>query len=143
MISVEEAQKIDESLDGIFKFKIGDIVQPKVLGDYAEIVSGWSAESRDGHPEDTRWTLNFERGAARYQVIERLLQQCHGGVQKHYAVRLVTHDGVVDRQLIQITEDELLPSMPFKRIRGMSLDKVRDWLKSAEAEEKRNKEKLP
>lgn len=137
MIELEEFKRLQEFMDAAFSFKVGDIVQPKALGDYSEVVRGYGVETHDDQPENDRFTLNFETQGVRYQIVERLLQQCHGGIQKHYKVRLVSLNGVMERDYFCVTQDELTLSRSFKRIRGMNLDKIESWV----AEEKQRRKK--
>lgn len=126
MIEGKELEALRAAVDAVFKYPINAIVQPAALGDYVEAPTGIHAEKT----KDSDWSyaLTFSGSRSfRYQIVERLLQQCHGGIQKHYLVRLVTHEGGVDRQLIQLTEDELVLAAPFRRDKGMTADEIRAY----------------
>jgi hypothetical protein len=127
MISIGEAQIINDSLDKIFKFKVGDFVQVGALGEYIEkpIWQGYSHKSNKEMGEDRSWiNLNFGDPKVIYQVVERLLQQCHGGVQKHYYLRMMMNNGAIERQLLQMTENELVLSAPFRRSKELTKEEV-------------------
>jgi hypothetical protein len=116
MISIEEAHELNTFLDKVFKFKVDDIVQPAALGDYAEVVTGMGKTSKDGMQT---WSTHLSfRDTLRYHVVERWIQQCHGGIQKHYHCRGVNAQGVIDKALYQFTEGELTIAAPFKYIDG-------------------------
>lgn len=124
MIPLEDLKKLQDLLDSLLKFKIGDIVQPAALGDYVAEPCGIGREQK-GDAEPT-YNLSFH-DTIRYQVVERWIQQCYGGIQKHYHLRLVNRDGIVDRQLISLTEDELTLSRPFEHRRFMTADEIRAY----------------
>jgi hypothetical protein len=69
-------------VEGEFRFEIGDLVYPK-----AQI------QGRD--PDVCGW-----------EVIERTVQQCYGGIQCHYHVRAFHPNGTV--MLLTFTEPEVL-----------------------------------
>src|SRR3990172_3734849 len=76
-------------LDSVFKFKIGDMVNRVILleqlEDETRDIGSLAVSGYDHKPAP----LAAPQGQ---MVLERLLQQCHGGVQKHYLV-----SGDVDR----------------------------------------------
>ncbi len=99
MIELPELKRASEFLDTFFKFKIGDIVQPAALGDYLEKPTGIGTSSRD---DGKSWTFSLAFcDNFRYQIVERLLQQCHGGIQRHYQIRLIANTGGIEKQLFQ------------------------------------------
>jgi len=134
MISIAEAHEINTFLDTVFKFKVNDFVQTAALGEYVEYADGISRHSNDG---GKMWdfSLSFS-DTIRYQVVERQLQQCHGGVQRHYVVRGINKNGLIERQGFLFTEDELVLSAPFKCGKGMSED---DILKYVDDQKKKDR----
>lgn len=82
---ITEEQK--QQLDALFKFKIGDVLQM-------------------AHTP-------YRARSSRLHVVERLLQQCPGGVQLHYRCRAFVGDGNCGRELTQLVETELQLSEPF------------------------------
>lgn len=93
-------------LDQFFAYQIGDIVTHKgmVLDRLIPKHGLWNnlSDSRTIEPQ-------------RFVILERLLQECHGGIQKHYLCRVVS---VEDRgaamiwESFQITEAEVCPLPP-------------------------------
>ncbi len=80
-----------EDIDALFKFKVGQIVQSVFTPD--------SQEEKEKIP----WARSFQS----YQIIERLLQECSGGVQKHYLCRGGAADGSLTKDYIRLNELEL------------------------------------
>lgn len=82
-----------ENLDVVgFKFKIGEIVYHRLR------------HSSEFNPEKEKKTPIL--------ILERVAQECHGGVQKHYMCRLGTSTGSVPmtfepNKLFQFSELEL------------------------------------
>ena len=128
MITPEEYGQLASLMDGVFRFKVGDIVQAAALGDYVEAPAGHSTSTNK--PES--WYEISISGASnyRYQIIERWLQQCHGGIQKHYHVRLVDNRGLVEGPCRILTQDELTASKPYRRIRSTSKMDMMKWVLS-------------
>jgi hypothetical protein len=124
MISFEEAKKVEAFMDEIFKFKIGDFLQAAVMGDYVDAVTGISKMKKDAG--DWMYSLSYRDGM-RYQVFERLLQQCHGGAQKHYVVRIFNRDGATDGKAFHMAEHELVKSGPFHFRDGMTEEEIRSY----------------
>lgn len=101
---VQEAQCIDDALrqnlDVYFRFKVGDLVVCKAnLEPYrldAEINT----------------MKGFERVnvLASMQIVERLLQQCHGGIQGFYVVRRwsLTDGGGSQEVMVKFIEHEIV-----------------------------------
>lgn len=124
IISIEEAHKINDFLDGVFKFKVGDFVQHAALGEFVEDPTGIGCSTRDSKS----WTYSLSyNDRIRLQVVERWLQQCHGGVQKHYHLRVVGREGVVDKTTIQVTEQELVLSSPFRAEKTLTVEEIRAY----------------
>lgn len=115
------------TMDYAFEFKVGDVVQPKALGVYCEKPSGYGTSSREGVSPWYSVTMTNSH-SVRYQVVERLLQQCHGGIQKLYRLRLVDNRGVMDKGFFDITEPELTASAPYREIRSMSKASLKKWV---------------
>jgi hypothetical protein len=92
-------------LDSIFKFKIGDVLRAVVQG------PGYNREGQRLNPQ-------------RLVVVERLLQQCYGGVQCNYQLRAhsTANPGYFGSEsgysfsipLIQLTEPELMLCEPLE-----------------------------
>ncbi len=81
-------------LDKFFKYKIGDIVATRAGVHQME----WAKPMNDRHIPQA------------LQILERLLQECHGGLQLHYVVRahnLKLYDaGGLCLEGIRLTEPE-------------------------------------
>jgi hypothetical protein len=136
IISAEELTKLIGYMDDAFAFEIGDIVQPKALGCYTEEPSGWHTTTDASREPNESWhniTLTNSK-SHRYQIVERLLQQCHGGVQKHYKVSLVDCNGLIESGTRNITEPELVLSKPFKQIRSMRKKSLQEFVDSLPAD---------
>lgn len=81
-----------------FKFEIGDTVKHVAQGSC-----------------DEKTTIRFSSSEVRYFICERMMQECPGGIQKHYTTRPVLKGGVgKDCRHIQFLEIELVKSEPFK-----------------------------
>lgn len=89
-------------LDQFFKFKIGDFVTTAA----AELSQVKDADD----VEDSM--MHFRAGEVRYQVIERQLQECSGGVQRKYILRPVMMNGSSDDP-VMLHELELAASDRF------------------------------
>ena len=84
-----------------FKFELGDTVKHKTQ----------EIDYKDG----LRWgSTGIE---CRYFIIERLLQQCPGGTQRHYLCRAVTKTNVSvsENDSKRLNEIEIVLSEPFKK----------------------------
>jgi hypothetical protein len=91
-------------LDSIFTFKIGDVVRPKAQE------PGYNREGQRLSPQ-------------RLVIVERLLQQCYGGVQCNYLARAhsMANPGYFGSEagysftlpLIQLTQPELMLAEPL------------------------------
>lgn len=55
------------------------------------------------------WVVLRQSKSQPLLVVERVLQQCHGGVQVHYRFRAYTSAGTVATDLVTCTEPELEP----------------------------------
>lgn len=83
------------AMDSAFKFKIGDLVLVKAQKRGYEVLTETEAWSQ--RPQVC-------------QVLERLAQQCHGGVQMHYLVRFHSANAKIfstTKEAFQLTEPEL------------------------------------
>jgi len=92
---------LKEVMDGAFKYKIGDIVISRAA------VRAYSLEHKISGKRSR--AMFFDRPGVPIGdvVIERQLQECHGGVQKHYVVRRMSPD-CKTQALMQQIEDELV-----------------------------------
>jgi hypothetical protein len=100
---MEEAQE-KEVLDQMFKFKVGDIVR--------HIGMGKEPDPSVRGAELWRYSRQDE---VRYFILERFVQQCYGGIQKHYKVRMVKQAmAFPDKENTLLLENELQLSEPFK-----------------------------
>lgn len=79
--------------DDLFKFKIGELL--------CHVGNKMAAKPAPGKYDYPR------RELARFIVLERLMQQCPGGVQLHYAVRFVTEEGHVCGENFRLNEIEV------------------------------------
>ena len=84
---------MDTALDGFFKWKVGDSVSLKQDPDMD--------------------LIGLKKGKARLLIVERLLQECHGGRQVIYAFRAF-NNGNGAAALIHLTEVELEDYAPPK-----------------------------
>lgn len=99
------------ALDAVFDFKIGDSVTHVGFAPHYETSQ---FPGYVGYPQ-------------RYFVVQRVLEQCPGGVQKHYHCRAVMHDTgsrlggqVITERIVVLNEVELrafdpATDMPAKR----------------------------
>ena len=89
---------LSEAFEGAFKFKIGDVVALR-----SDVVR-YAAEIAVNGPMDV-----MSRAVANpaIVIVERLLVQCHGGVQGFYRVRVGDKDG--RGAFLEITEHEVVP----------------------------------
>lgn len=85
-----------------FKFNIGDVVTHRTMA------PPYLTKPEDGKPKlgDAQPQL--------FLIVGRVFDECPGGVQKHYRVRITTQDrwnaGVgVTREFFQVHEEELVP----------------------------------
>lgn len=76
-----------------FKWKVGDVVMPKFA-----IVQ-----------EDTNddWRSLYKNEDMRLHIVERLYQECPGGVQRHYDCRPMSSKGIPHMKYIRFNEIEL------------------------------------
>jgi hypothetical protein len=91
-----------DAMDKMFRFKIGDIVE--------HIAVPVPEPKKDGESEGAAWGREYKRPDVKYCVLERIVQQCHGGVQRHYQLRIVgTKTGAVPgrESIIQLSEFEV------------------------------------
>lgn len=102
MTNADTKQQIaSDAFASFFRFELGDMVVPK------ELLAAYILDAEvNGAPG------RLERAGVPYGgvVVERTLQQCHGGVQGFYRVRRVTKagaDGSVSDVLAQYVELEL------------------------------------
>ena len=72
-----------------FKFQIGDIVAP--------------VGSIPFSPEEFSW----DQSRGKFHIIGRLLEECPGGIQRHYDVRSRTAKGSVSMPCLKMTAIEL------------------------------------
>ena len=78
-----------------FKFKVGDFVQP------VSVTLGFGKR---------RPFFSKDRGTPAMQIIERLYQECPGGVQLHYKVRAYFGEAAgYAREIDTFNEIELVP----------------------------------
>ena len=84
-----------------FKFGIGDVVRLAISANQSESKAKWSGE--DVHNE------------LRGQVVSRLLEECPGGIQRHYQIRWVRHEGGITRDIMRHNEVELVASEQFAK----------------------------
>ena len=83
-----------------FKFGLGDTLRHVVAGNHDDNTSGgWAGSSND----------------CRYFVLEQVAQICPGGLQIHYACRVVSRSGVFDKASMNFLEHELVLSEPFEK----------------------------
>lgn len=121
MIGPEELAKLQGYMDDAFAFKIGDTVQAKALGDFVEKPSGHGVATDKRHDPSSWYHISFSgQSNLRYQIVERMLQQCHGGVQKHYKVSTIDSHGLIESGTRMITEPELTLSRPYRELRSTS-----------------------
>ena len=81
-----------------FKFSVGDFVQP------VSVTLGFGKR---------RSFFSRDRGTPAMQVIERLYQECPGGVQLHYKVRGYFGEAAAySRETDTFSEIELVPYTP-------------------------------
>lgn len=86
-------------LDGLFKFKVGDVVRHVVGADF--------------DAADSCWPNNVS--AQRFIIVERLVQQCPGGIQLHYKLKGGSPEGGVTTNAWDVLEHELVISQPFEK----------------------------
>jgi len=83
-----------------FKFKVGDWA--KTIGHAGITIN------------DSPGSWRFGAVDIRYHIVERLYQECPGGVQRHYICRPNMIDGGIGREYIRMNEIELVAAEPFK-----------------------------
>ena len=78
-----------------FKFEIGDVVK---------------------HVAQSTKNESLLRSECRYFIVERELQECSGGIQRHYCARAILIGGVgaQETQIRRYNEIELVKSEKFK-----------------------------
>lgn len=131
MINLEQLAQLQEVMNAAFLFKINDVVQAKILGDFAEKPSGYGSATDSRQDPSSWYHISFSgQSNYRYQVVERWLQQCHGGIQKHYDLRLVDSHGLIDNVMRRVTEDELQLSAPYKELRSTSKKDLQKFVDS-------------
>lgn len=77
--------------DMSFKFGVGGVVKHVISANQSDYVSD-------------------KRGF----VIERIWQECPGGVQRHYVIRWCSPSGILHTELMKCNEVELVASETFK-----------------------------
>jgi hypothetical protein len=105
-----------------FRFEIGDVITMKAM-----------------LPSPSRW-----ESPQRLVVVERLTQECHGGIQRHYGVRAVNkgnsylggQDWSFMTVLVQITEPEAA-AYPTEEEKMAAKQSARDLAESMTAREAR------
>lgn len=94
-------------LDGLFRFKIHDLV---------EHIGTPIPEPKKEGEEKGSWSMRIGRNIpdVKLVVVERRLQQCHGGIQRFYDCRMVGDNGVIAErgQLFSLTEGEVRAFAP-------------------------------
>lgn len=98
-------------MDG-FRFKIGDIVRHKA----ADTMDASGFESRKDGDAIKKFRWGGSRGT-RYIILGRIIEECHGGIQRHYRCRLVSAEGSVPYQaplVIDFAEFEVEAHEPVK-----------------------------
>jgi len=103
MLTIERIEQIRNQMDSIFKYKVGDVLRHSAV-DEARISKG-----RRSNKKDDSWDAYAYDTRLRYVVRERILQECHGGVQLHYVCRHVSNDGSIYPDCVQLAEHELKP----------------------------------
>lgn len=88
-------------LDQFFKFAVGSFVR----------LAGASTFKGDG----PRGWLRADK-EQRMQIIERTLQECPGGMQRHYACRVFSAEGHVVDRIFSFNEIELVQSEAFPEV---------------------------
>lgn len=81
-----------------FKFKIGQTV-------FHTAAATWEAEEI-AEGDRKNWPRGFF-SEQRWFIIERMTQECPGGVQKHYVCRGVSRSGGVTKEFFKFNEIEL------------------------------------
>ncbi len=87
-------------LDQFFKFSIGSFVRPSI----AEL-----SESNETEP------FSLSGSDERFTIVERRLQECPGGIQKHYVARAGSANGSTAANAVIFNEIELIASDKFPR----------------------------
>ena len=83
-----------------FKFSVGEFVQP------ASVKLSFGSQKKSP-------LFSKERGTPAFQIIERLYQECPGGVQLHYKVRGYFGEAAgYAREIDTFNEIELVPYPP-------------------------------
>lgn len=85
-----------------FAFEIGDFVKLKAYQNTSAI-----------KPSDKFWSASRSFVEFRGQVLERLVQQCIGGIQIWYQIRWCTSNGAHSDAIEKHNEIELVKSEPF------------------------------
>jgi hypothetical protein len=131
VIGPEELAKLHSLMDEAFTYKVNDIVQAKALGDFAEKPSGYGTATNSREKPSSWYHIAFSgQSNYRYQIIERWLQQCHGGIQKHYNLRLIDSKGLLDTGIRQVTEDEVSLSAPYREFGSTSKKDLQKFVDS-------------
>lgn len=87
-----------------YKFEVGDTVT------HVAAVNWEVQEQAKEKDKDEKGLAGWGRGyfsEQRWFIIERHLQECPGGVQKHYTCRGVSRGGVVTKDYFRFNEIEL------------------------------------
>lgn len=92
------------NLNDVFKFKIGDVVRHRI--------SGMAEDPPEG--ERTRYFSSSTDRKTRFIILERILQECHGGIQRNYNCRAVGSEGQMADKCINASELELVACTPFE-----------------------------
>lgn len=85
-------------MDIKFKYEIGQTV-------FHTAAATWEAEEVKDD-EKRLWARGFY-SEQRWFIIERMAQECPGGVQKHYVCRGVSRNGSVTKEFFKFNEIEL------------------------------------
>lgn len=88
-----------------FKFKIGELVQIQIL----PIVIKMKKDDR------LSW-LSAKTEIGKFRIVERILQECPGGIQRIYVVRSISETGHIGADYIKLNEIEIKPYEPEMEI---------------------------
>lgn len=111
--------EMKQVLDGYFAFKIGDTVRLKgsLAGDLVQSGGMFPFGGRDASPAYAGCT-----GI----IVERYLQQCHGGLQRSYKVAFVQPDGAGHMKASELFPEIILePCRSWREIHDADVAKTR------------------
>lgn len=111
--------EMKQVLDGYFAFKIGDTVRLKgsLAGDLVQSGGAFPFGGRDASPAYVGST-----GI----IVERYLQQCHGGLQRSYKVAFVQPDGGGHMKASELFPEIILePCRSWREIHDADVAKTR------------------